>query len=275
MAGPSTIDRVVAGIMGYEPETIILFGSAARGDADEYSDIDLIVIKDTDKRFVQRMVDVLAFIPKDVAVDAIVYTPQEFETMVEMGNPFMEQALGEGKVVYERTSGFRQAEVAPPTKWSKKGGIAFVRRPLVTARRWLSQAEQSAAMTRLLMDGGFWSGACFQAEQTAQMGFKAFLYFRGHSPILTHAVSELAQQCAEEDSDFLVFLEQSAMIEEYYLSTRYPDAVPAPGVPFEMFTEQLAIEALGYAEQIPGVVKAKIEADSGESTESAQGKEES
>ncbi len=128
-------------------------------------------------------------------------------------------------------------------------------------------------MTRLLMEGGFWSGACFQAEQTAQMGLKAFLYFRGHSPILTHAVSELAQQCAEEDSEFLVFLDQSAVIEEYYLSARYPDAVPAPAVPFEIFTEQQAIEALGYAEQVLGVVQAKIKADSDESTESAQGKE--
>ena len=41
----STIDRVVSGLMAYAPEKIILFGSAASGDADEYSDLDLIIVK--------------------------------------------------------------------------------------------------------------------------------------------------------------------------------------------------------------------------------------
>ena len=43
--------------MGYDPEQIILFGSVDRGDADKYSDIGLIVVKDTDQRFVQRMIE--------------------------------------------------------------------------------------------------------------------------------------------------------------------------------------------------------------------------
>ena len=255
--------------MGYEPEEIILFGSAARGDAGEHSDIDLIVVKKTDRQFVQRLSDVKAFLPKGLSIDAIVYTPQEFEAMIEAGNPFMEQALGDGKVVYDRASGVRQAEVAPPTKWSWKGGIAFVRRPLETARRWLGQAEHSLTVTRVLLEQNLWSDVCFHSEQTAQMGLKAFLYLRGHRPILVHAVSELALQCSEEDSDFLIFIDQSAEIEEYYLSTRYPDAVASPAIPFEMFTEQQAMEALGYAERIVEVVRAKIATASGDSSEPA------
>ncbi len=87
------------------PEKIILFGSVARGDADEYSDIDLIVIKNTETRFVQRLVEVIAFLPRDVAADVFVYTSQELQTMLEEGNPFIEQALKDGIVLYEKASG--------------------------------------------------------------------------------------------------------------------------------------------------------------------------
>lgn len=97
------MERVLEQLKGYEPDKVILFGSTARGDTDEYSDIDLIVIKETNERFVQRLIDVTAFLPKDLAIDAFVYTSEEFERMVENGNPFIEQALKDGVVVYEKT----------------------------------------------------------------------------------------------------------------------------------------------------------------------------
>ncbi len=105
MALPALIDRVLEGLMDYGPEKVILFGSYARGDYDEFSDIDLIVIKDTEQRFFQRLAEVDAFMPRDVKADVFVYTPQEFQTMVESGNPFIEQALKDGIVLYEKAPG--------------------------------------------------------------------------------------------------------------------------------------------------------------------------
>ena len=105
MTTSSAIEKVVEGLMGYDPEKIILFGSAARGDTDEYSDIDLIVVKKTDQRFVQRLVEAGSFIPPHLSVDVLVYTPDELNAMVEDGNPFIEQALKEGMVLYEKSTG--------------------------------------------------------------------------------------------------------------------------------------------------------------------------
>src|SRR3972149_4117787 len=68
----------------------ILFGSYARGDADEYSDIDLIVVADTERRFVQRFEDfwpLLDAAPRPM--DLLVYTPAELQEMVERDNPFI------------------------------------------------------------------------------------------------------------------------------------------------------------------------------------------
>ena len=101
----AAINRVVKELLDYEPERIILFGSAAWGDTDQYSDIDLIIIKKTDKRFVQRLVEPGSFVPIDLSVDLFVYTPEEFQSMIDNENPFIEQALKDGKIVYEKTPG--------------------------------------------------------------------------------------------------------------------------------------------------------------------------
>lgn len=95
------LDEIVRILLDqYGPiEKIILFGSAARGDADEYSDFDLILIKESNKRFVERLVEV-PLLP--VHADVFVYTPEEFERMRENENPFILSALESAKVIYER-----------------------------------------------------------------------------------------------------------------------------------------------------------------------------
>ena len=58
----------------YEREKIILFGSVAREDEDEFSDIDLIIVKSTDTRFIQRQVDATNLVPGDISADIFVST---------------------------------------------------------------------------------------------------------------------------------------------------------------------------------------------------------
>jgi len=86
----------------YEPEKIILFGSLARGDYHELSDIDMIIIKRTRKRFLDRIGDVLLLNDTDMHLECFVYTPEEFSKMIEEENPFIEEALKSGVVLYEK-----------------------------------------------------------------------------------------------------------------------------------------------------------------------------
>lgn len=87
-------------IQKYQPEKIILFGSAATGSMTSDSDLDFLVIKDDKKSRHDRMVEVYKLIDKDIAADFLVYTPSELTARVKMGDPFIKSVLSEGRVLY-------------------------------------------------------------------------------------------------------------------------------------------------------------------------------
>jgi predicted nucleotidyltransferase len=88
---------------GYEPEKIILFGSLARGETHEWSDIDLIVVKDTDARYGQRVKALTPLIQdRLVGADILVYSLEEYESARERGSAFLKEAERDGVVLYER-----------------------------------------------------------------------------------------------------------------------------------------------------------------------------
>ena len=134
-----------------------------------------------------------------------------------------------------------------------------MRTPRETARRWLAQAENELNITRSLADSGFWSGACFHAEQTAQLALKAFLYLKGRRFINIHSIRALVQECGKEDTHFLAHENAGLVLDRFYLATRYPDVLPEPAIPFEAFTQQEARQALDFAEEIFGLAKQRIE----------------
>lgn len=92
------INRVVAAA---RPDSIILFGSAARGDMGPNSDVDLLVIKSGKfqrKRVTTAIYEHLS--GADEAVDVIVVTPEEVERYRDTHCLVICPALKEGKVVY-------------------------------------------------------------------------------------------------------------------------------------------------------------------------------
>jgi len=90
-------------IKKYQPEKIIAFGSTATGQVDEGSDIDLLVVKETDRPFWERVKEVLKFYNGFRSLDVSVLTPQELEVAEEKGWYFItEEILADGKILYER-----------------------------------------------------------------------------------------------------------------------------------------------------------------------------
>ncbi|WP_322487500.1 nucleotidyltransferase domain-containing protein [Chloroflexus sp.] len=87
----------------YHPEQIILFGSLAEGTIHEWSDIDLLIVKDTDQRYLDRIREVLLLLHPHLGVDIVVYTPREFATMKESNLMVQEEIIAKRKVLYERS----------------------------------------------------------------------------------------------------------------------------------------------------------------------------
>ena len=83
----------------------IVFGSYARGEADEYSDIDLSIIKETELPFLDRYTDFEdLFLVAPKALQIVVYRPCEFEAMRDGGNPLVLNVIKDGVVIYEARS---------------------------------------------------------------------------------------------------------------------------------------------------------------------------
>jgi predicted nucleotidyltransferase len=79
---------------------VVLFGSYARGDASRKSDMDLVVIMNTNKRFFDRyeLCDRLYEI-FNTGLDIFPYTEEEFSRISH--RPFIKTIIKEGIVVYE------------------------------------------------------------------------------------------------------------------------------------------------------------------------------
>lgn len=94
------LDEIVEELKKFGAKKIILFGSLANGKVGHASDIDLIVVKDTKERFVDRMNLFYDNFTPSVAVDILCYSPEELEDMSK-SNSFIKKALKQGKVLYE------------------------------------------------------------------------------------------------------------------------------------------------------------------------------
>lgn len=87
----------------FNPERIILFGSQARGTADDRSDADFLVITElTAKRRVLMLEMDRALRGIGLARDIVILTPEEFERDREIPGTIARPASKEGKILYER-----------------------------------------------------------------------------------------------------------------------------------------------------------------------------
>jgi predicted nucleotidyltransferase len=85
----------------YHPEKIVLFGSYAYGTPTEDSDLDLLIIKETELPRRMRGREVRKHLRgMKIAVDLLVYTNQEVEEWRDVNTAFITTVMGKGKVLH-------------------------------------------------------------------------------------------------------------------------------------------------------------------------------
>ena len=106
MLDENTIEQAVANIVEVaQPSRVILFGSYGCGNADEGSDLDLMVIKPTIVNLGEEMLQLYRAVgTTGVGVDVLLYSDAEFERRSQVPGTVLYWARKEGKALYDATS---------------------------------------------------------------------------------------------------------------------------------------------------------------------------
>lgn len=133
-----------------------------------------------------------------------------------------------------------------------------MRDPLKEGRRWLEQAIEDLKWVKDLAERGGYHIACFLAQQIGDKALKAFLYYKGEDIVVGHSIERLCHACSKYDESFADKSKKWAILDSYYVPTRYPNSIP-DSIPTRIYSRDYAIEAVKMAEEIVEFVKKRIQ----------------
>lgn len=114
------------------------------------------------------------------------------------------------------------------------------------ASRWWKQAENDLGYAELGLSGGYYAQVCFQSHQVAEKALKAWHYGALNKRFVTgHSLIKLGGELKLEEE----LLEELAVLDQYYIPTRYPNGLPE-AAPFEVYTKKQAQEAVETAKTV-------------------------
>ena len=125
---------------------------------------------------------------------------------------------------------------------------------MVRAQKWLMQAKDDLDWLVDSLKGGHYAQTCFIAQQVGEKAVKALAYYRGAEVIKSHSILAIARSL-----EFNAEIEKAGQIlDQYYMTTRYPDTLP-DGYPGEYFTREQAVEAERLARLILETIESEFE----------------
>ena len=117
------------------------------------------------------------------------------------------------------------------------------------ARLWLQQAGDDYRFGRVALAGRFYAQACFVAQQVGEKAVKAVHYHLSGRPVIGHSVHALLKRLNARARVTGDLLTSGGQLDQYYVSTRYPDALPGIA-PADAFSAAQARAALRAAQRI-------------------------
>ena len=217
----AVIDGIVERVVEIaQPQKVILFGSAARGDMGPHSDIDLLVIKDGEdyRDLTHRIYSGLS--GADAPVDIVVASNATIERYKDSHALVYKPALREGKVMYESQSEYNPDEQPPelPPENLPPG-----RYPADDPREWMRLASINLARsTTRTPNVEAFVIMCYEAQQAAELAIKARLIALDVEFPYIHSIARLLK-CLEDAGDVIPDEVRAAtMLTQFAVETRYP-----------------------------------------------------
>ncbi len=114
------------------------------------------------------------------------------------------------------------------------------------ARRWLGTAREDLDAARTLMESGRFSHSCFFSQQAGEKALKALWFFLGEDP-WGHSIQKLIAELPNPDAleRLQPLLETGALLDRYYIPTRYPNGLPdlTPGQVYFRRDAEICLES--------------------------------
>ena len=226
MIEQAVIDGIVERVVkAAQPQKIILFGSAARGDMHDRSDIDLLIIKDGADKWdcESRIRSGLAGIGKPV--DVIVASTATIERYKHSHALVYKPALREGKILYEAPNQGDPLDPddLPPDEFPPG------RYPPDDPREWLARAKSNLAYARSRPPDVLFEDMCFSAQQAAEKAIKARLIALDVEFPYTHDIKKLLASLETAGDAIPDEVRAAEALTPYAAILRYPNECPLAG----------------------------------------------
>jgi len=94
---------------------------------------------------------------------------------------------------------------------------------LIRFHEWERYAlEDEQTINSILKDGGAPNQICMHAQQMAEKYLKGFLAYHKNTPLKTHNLEQLAEECEKYNASFLELREYLILLNQFYIEARYP-----------------------------------------------------
>lgn len=122
---------------------------------------------------------------------------------------------------------------------------------------WFEFAEEDLTVAKAARNERVFNLACFHAQQGVEKMLKGYLSINDRDIPKIHSIVKLLTLCAQIDRDFETISETCINLDDYYIPTRYPDALPGMS-PEGMPDDDDAEEAISSLEQVMDFVTKKL-----------------
>jgi HEPN domain-containing protein len=211
-----------------DPFSVVAFGSVAREGIG--NDLDLLVIINDGPRTVEDtgllVYKCLKRFYRRFSIDPLVLSLPLVKEYYAKGSPFLRLVCREGKVLYMKEM----------------------------VKEWCKQAEDELAMAEYLLQGNYFKGACYHAQQSIEKAIKAKLFKKGWELEKTHSIERLVAIGKDYKVKSPLSDEELVFIDNIYRG-RYP--VDAGLLPLGEPTRKDAEKAVGLAEKVLKSAKAQ------------------
>lgn len=228
-------DIVQSVVEAAQPDKIILFGSAARGEMGPNSDIDLLVIKSGKFNRDRVMRSIYRNLSGAAAVDALVVTPEVLEQYGDSPYLVYYPALREGKVIYDtgKEDRLHVGRAVQPDRTRRQAGEAGRRHgeddmgrrryPPTDPREWLNRARNNLARAGQVTPDVYLEDLCFDAQQAAEKAIEAVFIHRGLQFPYVHDLRRLLRLLDQGGIKVPKYVWRAENLTRFAFEARYPD----------------------------------------------------